>query len=458
MKKNIALALASTLLCGSVALAAPTLEERVSELEAQSSINVFTFSGTLNTRYDEIGVKQDSVTSAAGVTTATPIDNKGLNYLRMRFSLNAEANVSSNIKFYSRFTTTKMYNSWRQQGVATGNTLNQGIDLRASDNYLSSGVMVEKAYADITIPDSNFVFSFGRFPTADGQPANYWDGKARQGTYPLMAYGSVLDGMAVTYKLDQYMPTGHTLALRFLYTPFVDNVAGFQTQPTNDSLAQSGSAAPGQIGNKTDTMIQFYTQQIDYSSTALGFADNVNVILQHYSFKNLEFANNSNATAATASSLGIDADSTSLAIDMQGLLGSAFDLSLSELVTAVKSHGLYGISAVGFGTTLTEDTTYGSTTLVSARYRLSTWIFGAEYVAGKKGVFYTGNTAEDLTNFYGTPGNAYHLYVTKKFQQNLALRVGYYNQDESYTRLSVGSISSNDKKITTMYANLRLDF
>jgi len=437
MKNKINLAL-SVLLSGSVAFAAPTLEERVAELEAQNSLNIFSFSGTLNTRYDELQVNQ---------TNPSAIDTPKLNYMRMRFSFNVDAAVSPYIKFYSRYTMTKMMNSWRQQGTVS----QQGIDLRAADNYLNSGVVVEKAYADLTIPDSNFIFSIGRLPTTDGQPANYWDGKARMGTYALMAYGSVLDGMALTYKADSYLPSGHTLALRFLYTPFTDNVIGnFQTPPTSDS-----NASGAQTGSRTTTMKQFSTQQIDYSTTAIGAFENLNIILQHYNLQDLEFAHN---TSATPSNLAIDVDSTSLAIDMQGLFGSNFDLSLSELVTAVKSKGLYGASAAGYGTTLGEDTTYGSTTLISTRYKIPTWIFGVEYIDGKKGVFYTGNTAEDLTNFYGTPGTGTHLYITKKFVDNLSLRIGHYNQNFKYSPLTIGSVSESDKNIKTYYANLRLDF
>ena len=42
-----------------------TLEERVAELEANQSLNIFSFSGTFQTRYDQIiSAKQSSTTNA----------------------------------------------------------------------------------------------------------------------------------------------------------------------------------------------------------------------------------------------------------------------------------------------------------------------------------------------------------------------------------------------------------
>ena len=421
-----------------------SLEDRVSELEAQNTLNIFSFSGTLNTRFDNAKVTQEDPSS---------IEYKDLNYWRTRFSLNVDANVNPYIKVYSRYTMTKMFNSWRQQGTASAT----GSDLRASDNYLSSGVFVEKAYADMQIPETGLIFSVGRLPTTDGQPANYWDGKARMGTYPLMAYGSILDGMALTYKLDQYMPADNSLSLRFLYTPFTSfTIANLQLPPTTDSTS-TNAAVTG--GDKAKTTMDFYTGQIDYTVNNLSFANSINVIVQHYFFKNLEFASNIATNNANSSTLAIDVKSTSFAVDINDIMASGVDFSVSQLMTSVESNGTNAaFGNKGYGVNDAEGTTTASTTLASLRYKMNSWIFGAEYLKGQEGIFYTGNTAEDLNNFYGTPGTATHAYFTKKFVDNLSLRIGMYNQDEKYTRLSAGEPTETDKKIETYYANLRLDF
>ena len=63
------------------------------------------------------------------------------------------------------------------------------------------------------------VFSFGRFPTNDGPPANLKDGISAQGTYPIMTYNLILDGFALSYKFDKYLPKNQSLNFKVLYTP-----------------------------------------------------------------------------------------------------------------------------------------------------------------------------------------------------------------------------------------------
>lgn len=438
--------IASVLLASAIAPVAmaqtPSLEDRVSELEANSSLHIFNFSGIFNTRYDSLSVKQAKPVDAALA------DNKNLGYLRMRVSLNADANVSKNVKFYSRFTTSKHFNKWTTMtsGSAPSTT---GADLRASDNYNDSNVVLEKAYLDMTIPDTNFIISLGRLPTPDGQPSNYWDGRARLGTYPLMSYSSVLDGMALTYKVDEYMPEGQKLAVRAIYAPFSTYTVGskgYQTFPVNDTNGQF-----------VNTFSDFVTGQIDYSTTNIGIADNFGLILQYNELQGLPVAGGN----GSASSLSFGLKASSLAAELNGVASLPIDLSVSVLGSEVVSKGLLPVAPgvnVGYGTTKSEGSTYGSFTLVSARYRTTGWLFGLEYGKGTEGVFYSGGTAEDLTNMYGTPGTLIHGYVTKKFSDNLSLRLGYYTQQEDYTRIGAGYVAEADKKVTVGYANFRADF
>lgn len=419
-----------------------SLEERIAELEANQSVNIFTFSGIFNTRYDSVSVKQAKPVNAALA------DNQGLGYLRMRVSLNADADVSRYIKFYSRFTTSKHYNKWSTQGTASAT----GTDLRAADAYSDSNVVLEKAYLDITIPDSNFTLSIGRLPTPDGQPSNYWDGRARLGTYPLMSYSSVLDGMAVSYKVDEYMPAGHKLAVRAIYAPFSSyQIGNYGLPPTNDNTGTTSN-------RKVNTLHDFVTGQLDYSTTNIGIADNFGLIVQYNELQSIPVPGAATPTG-TASTLGFGLKAASVATELNNIAGAPVDLSISYLSSEVISSGTApAFGNQGYGTATDSGSTTGSFTLVSLRYKLSSWLFGLEYGNGTEGVFYSGGTAEDLTNMYGTPGTLSHGYVTKKFTDNLSLRVGYYIQQEDYTRLSAGAVQTADKKFEVGYANLRADF
>lgn len=422
-----------------------TLEERVAELEANSSLNIFSFSGAFQTRFDDI-MKAKQTDPAMVLGQPAAFDNKDLTYLRMKFQFNINANISKNIKFYSRLTADKHFNTFVTSG---GPSTTSGAQLTSGNDYANPGVVLEKAYADFIIPDSNFVLSLGRLPTVDGQPQNYKDGRARMGTYPMLSYDTTLDGFALTYKVDEYLPKDNKLALRLIYTPF-----------SQYNLGSSGytSSATQQTGAKLDTQVSTYAVQVDYLLDNMSWTDNMGVVLQNFQTGDLYY--NSAAPGSTGpSSLNIAVGGATLAVEMNGIAYTPWDLSLSYLASSVKSSGAMGLLGVGFDTnSSTSDTMTGGVFLLSTRYKLASWILGAEYLNGSKNGFYYAGNEEDLTNFYSTRGDAYHLYVTKKFTQNLSLRLGYMDQKYKWTSPALGAPVSSDRVIQTGYANLRLDF
>jgi hypothetical protein len=413
-----------------------SLEDRVAELEANQSLNIFKFSGTFVTRYDTLSV-QDATTAAG---TALP-DYKDLNYMRMRFSMNVDADVSRYIKFYSRFTSSKMFN---QQNVIVTPAL-AGGDLTAGRDYRSAAVYLEKAYADLIIPDSNFVVSVGRLPTVEGEPMNYWDGRARLGTYPMLAYNAELDGLALSYKADQYMPTDHKLSFRLIYTPFANYNTAYLIPATQNDTG----------GSKLNSITDLLAEQIEYQTTT-SFADNLVLIVQH--FDSADIAIN-NPVVAT-DSLNLKISGTTLAASMGGIGGSPLDISLSYLFTQSDSNGLFTTAGgpVGYGTNTDSATLNGGMGVIAIRYRWSTWLAGFDYAHAEKDTFNPLFVNEDLSNFYSTPGNAFHVYATKKFTDSLSFRLGYRDQQYQYKPLTLGATQDSDEKVQTYYANLRLDF
>lgn len=416
-----------------------SLEDRVAELEANQSLNIFKFSGAFFTRYDNI-IKAEQTDPDSVMTGNPAFDNKDISYLRMKFQFNADADISKNVKFYSRFTMSKHFNTFYKSGAPNSTA---GEDLAVSNGFGSSQVVVEKAYADITIPDTNFTFSLGRLPTVDGQPQNFKDGRARMGTYPMMSYDSVLDGFAMTYKVDEYMPQDQKLALRLIYTPFSQYNLTSSIQPPTD-----------QDGNKVNSQVSTVAAQVDYSVNNLSWTENMGVVLQHFQTGDLYYPNET--ALPVDSTVNIAVGGTTLAAEFMGIAQTGWDLSLSYLASSLKSSGSFG-GAGGFGTA-TEDTIRGGIYLLSTRYRLGTWILGAEYLNGSEDSFFYAANDETLTSFYSTRGDAYHLYVTKKFGQNLSLRVGYMDQQHKYLPTNVGPAVETDRVIQTGYANLRMDF
>ena len=445
LKKISAVLLAGALVSSQSFADTKSLEDRVSELEANQSLNIFNFSGTFITRFDDITNASQNTPNNAG---SPAFSSKNLDYMRLKFQLNADANVSKYIKFYSRFTTSKIFNSETVQGTAGSTTTG---DLGAANAYQNSNVVLEKAYVDISIPDTALTVSIGRLPTVDGQPANYLDGRARLGTYPLLAYNSYFDGIGLTYRLDQFMPADQKLALRLLYTPLSQTNMGIQG---NEAYM---SSPVSEAGGNISTEVPVYAAQADYSIDNTKIANNIGVVFQYIQTGKL-YIPGAQVEVGQPSSLMINFQQMTLASEFNGIAGSPFDLSASYLYSITGTHGNFG-GLGGFGNADgSSQNQTGGNLLLSARFRLPTWIFGAEYVNGSKNSEYTSTAEQDLTNFYGTQGNAYHIYVTKKFSENVALRIGFTEQKYNTTPLSIGATGTSDRSIQTAYVNLRTDF
>ena len=527
MKKKLILGMA----LGLAVVAAPvaqamTLEDRVGELEASQSLNIWNFSGSLVTRYDNIATKQDTaVNPASNINAITSSQLKGLgntmfdawctataastcalvvggvapaaitgaynrpvldskvNYIRLISQLNADANVSPYIKFYSRLTATKFFNRYAGQGGSP--TLTQ--DVSSSDNYAGSQVVFEKAYTDITVPGTNLIVSAGRIPTSDGGPAHFWDGRARLGTYPMLSYNVSLDGMALTYKLDSLMPTDNKLAARVIYTPFNNTNSGNGVN-RNDWL-QLPTKGVGDTFNNINDLVAV---QLDYSVRNTMFADNINFIAQY--LKSGQFNLNSGSDPRSTSipnpsDITLAFEWTTLMLEMNRIAGSNFDLSAQYLMSKLNSKGTlytfvpgsYVTSASapaaagyypsfytplgGFGCsnangTGCEGSFDGSILVVDLRYKLGGTYLGAELQQGSSSQFFFDGASEQLSGFYNTPGTGTHVYVTHQFTQNLSSRIGFMQQNYKWTGLIYGGVpdTETDKKVQTTYANLRLDF
>ncbi|MCY4524063.1 MAG: DUF3373 family protein, partial [Halobacteriovoraceae bacterium] len=179
---------------------ASSLSERVELLEVDKALDIFSFSGRLDTQYFKIKNSQ----------------NEKLDLYRLRNSLNVNADISSRLKFYSRLTMSKYFNTYTQQNPAPYTTMKES--LVSSSLYRDAYLVVERAYFDymLRIP---LTISVGRLPTFGGEPLNFYDNLPTQSTYPMMAYNVELDGVSLTYDFYKMLPKDHQSFLRAIYTP-----------------------------------------------------------------------------------------------------------------------------------------------------------------------------------------------------------------------------------------------
>ena len=470
-----------------------SVEDRLSELEANASLNVWSFRGTLVTRYDSLSGEQETDSKVisdalkaglngasagagdlyAGALNQDAFEKQSTSHLRLRYSFDADASVSPTFKFYSRLTASKFMNKFASQGSSSDGLTD---DLTSADAGNGSQIVLEKAYADLLLQNTNFIISAGRLPTVDGAPTHFWDGRARLGTYPMMSYNAVLDGFAVTYKADEFLGGTNKLAARIVYTPFSNINFG-------SPLGGTGILTPYSDGNsnKMPNQTDLTALQLDYSTGQTSFAENVSVIVQQLKSSKINFNTGASPLADAGTSnptdLTLELGSTTVAVEVNNLMDSGFDLSLTHFMSQVKTQGTLHVYIQGsgyqkmggygcFSTTLStlgqgcEETYNGNISVASLSYKLPISArIGAEYVKGGKENFYFDGAGENLTDFYSTPGTATHLYWTQMLSSNTTFRFGVMNQNYEYTTLGYGRAAiESDRKIMTSYANLRMDF
>lgn len=425
-----------------------SIEDRLAELEANQSLNIFKFSGTLETWYDSIKAKQ---------TTATAYEGN-VDYMRLRASLNVDADVSKSIKFYSRFTTSKFFNKYFSQattagaGVVSAPSVNP--EFAESRDERGSQVYLEKAYADVTVGDSGLIFSFGRLPTMDGPFVHYPTGKARSGTYPALMYNASLDGLAGSYNMKS---DAGDFSARLIYTP----TTYFATSAGTTNPVPSYQTSPTVGGAKTNTTNTLTSLMLEYSKKMEGIGA-LNLIYQGYQTGEIEIPGSAfNNGTGTSGSVSSKVSANSLTASLDDIASLGLDFGLTYLTSEVKNQGTITIgpsSIFGIGASTLGETLTGSSVLASLRYRIASLYLGAEYLAGGKNVFIYDVGADNLTSFYSTPGTGTHAYLLYKFHPELGLRLGYMNQEYKNTPFTFGPSRDTDRKISTYYANLRLDF
>lgn len=415
------------------------MEQELAGVKAEQELDIVSIHGQLTSSYDEIATKE---------TYPTPRDRRRVNYLRLRFSLDANVDLDPKLKIYSRFTTTKFFNRAYSEGVNITRQLN---DMEMAFRHQGPQVFLEKAYVDYT-PVPNWTFSVGRLPTVEGPPSHMWDSQPTQGTYPILNFNLALDGIAATYRSIQ--TEQEELLFRALYTPLsIINLGnggsdGYIDPPKQDVVLPGNAAA----GADMSPLINTLSLQADYLSKENEISERTNIILQgtllrhHRLFSGLGVAE-----------LEYSAMNNTLYMELQGFLRSRFDLAASFTQSITDSHGL-AAPGVGAGSSLDETHAHGYSLMLDGRYRWKTWAVGAEYLEVSRQVISFAFTDEDLFDFYRNPGWGKHVYVTHKLMDFLTLRIGYRNKVQTNYRITGGPLRNTDRELNNIYLRLRADF
>ncbi len=487
MKKKIlfsVLSLSSSILIA--AEATPTLEERVDQLETASYFHSLEWNGQFEYRYDSIHDKDDS-------------SGNSYSPMRLKVLLDASTHADPKIQFYTRFGLTKFTNDVVNQSPSNPDSFS------ATREEKGVAMTLERAYINYNI-FNDLALTAGRLPTIDGTPTDMWDNTSRQGTYPLLSYGAILDGVALSYNWGA-LPEQYKLATRFIYTPLYNtsedgSVFGNIAKPTYD----------GGQGPNLQEKATLYSVMLDFSTKAIPVFSDFSFIAQGVFSKDIHTAD----TIARGTDLG--AVLANPAFGGTGIptasgvkfLGSTnrwnFDLLIANttlrniaesnvsfgftfLHTSIESKGFIESNATAINTGVTntagaaaagalakklgigkgimtdsnEDGVEGSILLATLVYvtpftSIKTPLVGVEYLHGSRGAQYFGFATDSLTNFYATRGNAYHIFWSQPLTTGTNFRVGFMKQDHDYTKGYIGAPTESHLKENTVYGNFRYTF
>ena len=447
MYKKIGITILASVFGSSVfAASMKEIENRLEDVELSRDLNIFEFGGELETRYDSTSSETKNVSS--GVKTSGSSNDQ----YSMFFRLNMSAKPSDKFTFFGRLSMSKKFNDFIQRDVSADVKPSTGSSAAGRDKS-GSTLFVERAFVNYSIKD-NLIFSFGRLPTVEGPAYHLTRGTARSGTYPLLAYGSFLDGFALTHTTKIF---GGSLASRIVYTPL-----NFYNLKVDSSIQD-------QAGNKVDGNLPMYAAMLDYEKVRLPWAQRFNIIAQYISLNDLlvDYNSNSKTQGATPQSdLVFSYSAFVIAAEVNRIAGTGLDLGLTYKTTKVESSGtqINGFN-LGVFTDKDKDEKKGNVVLATARYSfLESYSFGAEYIKASKTAYGVSGTAIDPLGFYATNGaSGVHLLFTKKFDNNLRTIVGYMKQDVDYKTASgvgstIGSVASADVSRKAAYASIVANF
>jgi hypothetical protein len=438
--KNI-LPLSLLTIVGTMAMAAENdLEKRVEALEYQSYENTLSWSGFFETRYDQVTFKPD-----AGEKTK-------MNLSRNLAGIDFKAKPLPNVSVFGRFMYSSVYNNF---GPKTGTASNLGRP------YEGNEVRVERLFLNYGVIEG-LTLSVGRLPTLDGPPHHLYDGLSRQGSYLRQVYSSSLDGYALTYNIPLNSKS-QTLAARLVYTPLseitvANSATGagvFNETPIYGQNPTTGASFP--TGAVHSSTVPITSWMLDYSWDNPGFAQNVTAIYQGFKLTNFKVP-----------FWSFDFEINSLYLEVKDIASLGLTFYESYTKTKLTNNGgvLDPTSGVttGFGAYEKDAVLNGSVNITGLTYTLPVAamknpLIGYEMYSADKNSVQFESANRDPIGFYVQRGKGSHIFYTQPVNANIKLRLGLMDSKPEYEAGLVAGEHDKDKtKLSSLYANLRVDF
>ncbi len=455
------------------------LESRVEALEFAGYENWWKFSGNLEYRFDNVEREYKkgytSSTFSGTSTTRTAGEKSETKHHRIYSELDIEAKPSDKLSFYGRLSAAKYMNTLNKGGgdyTADGsfNELSEG------QGQGNSAVFLERAFVNYNMT-KNLTLSIGRLPTIDGSPKHFSEGRPMMGQYPLLAFGGIFDGVALTYAKQM----GDSLfKLRGIYTPF--------NQRNLDSLTDKLTSG----SNKLDESVDVYSAMLEFEKVNMSWAKRVHFIYQYLYFNGLSAIPTSTSYAHIAavgtdltkitvtSDAELGAQRHVLYLEANGIAHTGFSAAFSYLKGKTMNTGniaqCLDSRANGFGTcdsTVNVGTWYGKNAndskgnawIANVNYQfsmLNSATIGFEYMDSDKNAFLYDSSSKNLVGEYTSRGgSSMHVYWIQPVDNKFKIRVGYQTAETKATNSFGGYLGETldiNNKSTAYYSSLQFSF
>lgn len=417
---------------------APTLNDRVTELEANQSLNRVRFSGVFINRFEAM---HDTYGPPSGDKQTDRLYTFGT-YL----GLNLDFDVTEHIKLYTTLAMTKFWqNSGRSEYAGNWKASEGG-----SFGFSGATPQFDRAYMsyEFSFP---LTLAIGRMPTNHGVPQNQLDGLVREGTYPRFAYNAIFDGIAAVFDFSRYLASGNRLQLRVFYTPNINIDKSTRNRQLRDGFTdKDGRSFTVKIPSNT---LQ-YALLAEYRATWFPGIDTVNLNYMFYQYK--DFYNDGTNTPvgdAPPSNPYDSATAHMIYVGLEGIGHSGLNASVSTLLYN-DSHQELGQESI--------DVPLSKAFLINVNYRfdsgISGLVIGGEFVKTDNQFYLDEYTYLNLIPFYSTPNSrGAHVFASVPLGTRLRARAGwYYLHTDPYEYIGVPMHNESDGQAG--YVQLRLGF
>lgn len=474
--------LKKSLLVGAVVAAtalsanAQSLEERVEALEFADYENWWKFSGNLEYRFDAVETEYkkayNTLTFDGSTNSYAKGDKNSVKHHRIFSELDIEAKPSDKLTFYGRLSASKAMNTLNKGGGtyvqdSAFNELGEGM------NGGNSSVFLERAFVNYSLM-KNLVLSVGRLPTVEGTPAHFSEARSPMGGYPLLAFGGVFDGIALTYghKLG-----GGDLTLRGIYTPFNTRNIDFGNEKFEDAN-----------GMEVDENVDVYSLMVEFQKTNFSWVKNFHFTYQYLKFGRFNALAKAHVVTTNPSSNAVVSSKFDGNIEL-GLERHVLNLDLVGIAKTGLNFGVSFLKGKAEGSGNLTQTSYDNDGGTAGPTSIGTWLgssakehdgdawifnlsynimklrnatVGVEYVTIDDDAFVYDSASKNLVGQYtARGGDAKHFYWVQPIDNNFKVKFGYQEANRKKTNYLgglIGSTSDVDNVTKSYYSSLQFTF